>query len=99
MIEKLLKALLIFNDKEFPKTHDLIALATLIEQIYPEIKNRKTDLEFLSRYYVETRYPGDYPEFTVAECENALESARRIREFVYEKISKQQNVPRQAHQS
>lgn len=65
MIEKLLKAFLVFNDKEFLKTHDLIALASLIEIIAPDIANYKTELKTLGRYYVETRYPGDFPEFTL----------------------------------
>ena len=84
--EKSLKALLIFYGKEFPKIHDLIALASIIESIAPDIKNHRKDLEFLNRYYIETRYPGDYPEFTLEESQKSLESALRVKSFVLEKM-------------
>lgn len=86
MTEKLLKALLVFNNKEFLKTHDLIALASLIESIVPDIANYKTELKILGRYYIETRYPGDFPEFTQQETQEAYESANRIKEFILEKV-------------
>lgn len=84
--EKSLKALLIFYGKEFPKTHDLIALAGLLEHILPEIKDYKEDIEYLNRYYIETRYPDDYPEITLEECRKASESAACIKKFVLNKI-------------
>ena len=86
MAEKSLKALLVFYGKEFPKIHDLIALAGLLVPVAPEIKEHKSDLEFLGRYYVETRYPGEYPEFTSEECQRALEAALRVKEFVLARI-------------
>lgn len=39
-----------------------------------------------SNYYIETRYPGDYPEFTINECEDALKVAINVKEFVSHKI-------------
>lgn len=87
MAEKLLKALLVYYGKEFAKIHNLIALASMLEPSAPDIKNLKTDLEFLNRYYVETRYPGDYPEFTLQECSKALDAALHIKEFVLNKIT------------
>jgi len=88
MAEKSLKALLIFYNVEFPKIHDLIVLAMLFEPILPEIKEYKTELNFLNNYYIETRYPGDYPEFTLKEAQEAFEAAVKIKEFVLEKIAK-----------
>ena len=86
MTEKLLKAFLVFNDKEFVKTHDLIALASSIESIAPDIINHKTELKTLGRYYIETRYPGDFPEFTLQEAQEARESAIKIKEFILSKL-------------
>lgn len=86
MAEKALKALLVYRNKDFPKIHDLTVLAKLIEPIAPEIENHKEDIKLLGRYYVETRYPGDYPEFTFEECREAFEAATRIKEFVLDKI-------------
>lgn len=55
-IEKILKALVTKNTKQFPpKTHDLLKLAGL-----SKIDIDKTKKEFLLRlsfYYIETRYP------------------------------------------
>lgn len=85
MAEKCLKALLLFYGKEFPKIHDLIVLAALIEPIAPEIREYKQELELLNGYYIETRYPGDYPEFTWKEAEEAFKAAIKIKEFVLDK--------------
>ncbi len=86
MAEKYLKGLLVFYDKEFPKVHDLLELELLLLEIVPEIKNYENELDLLNSYYIETRYPGDYPEFTKNETEQAMTAAKRIKEFVLKKI-------------
>ena len=60
-IEKLLKALLQKNNIKFGKTHDLGGLIRLLD-IYPEIGKIKDDLEWLSIFSVEFRYPGEQAE-------------------------------------
>ncbi|TRZ77780.1 HEPN domain-containing protein [bacterium] len=84
--EKCLKALLAFHDKRIPKTHDLIVLASLIEPIVVEIKDFKTHLEFLGRYYIETRYPGGFPIITLKEAEKAQKLASEFKNFVIQKL-------------
>lgn len=86
MAEKLLKGMLVFYRKSFPKAHDLILLAGLLGALAPEIKEYKKDIGVLDRYYIETRYPGDYPEFTLKEAEQAYEAAMNIKKFVVGKI-------------
>lgn len=86
MAEKYLKGLLIYNNKNFPKTHDLIQLQTLLLDIIPDIKDCSKKLDLLTTYYFETRYPGDYPEFTWEEAEQAYEAATKIKQFVLSKI-------------
>jgi len=55
-VEKILKALVTKNTKQFPpKTHDLLKLAELSKIDIDEIK--KEFLSKLSFYYIETRYP------------------------------------------
>ena len=57
-VEKILKALVTKNTKQFPpKTHDLLKLAELSKIDIDEIK--KEFLSKLSFYYIETRYPQD----------------------------------------
>jgi HEPN domain-containing protein len=69
--EKYIKAFLTLRSVEFPKTHDLIQLLRLI----PRSISKKPDLSeaaFLSRFAVETRYPGNHEPFTVSEARKAL---------------------------
>ena len=84
--EKYLKGLLVFYKKPFPKVHDLMELETLLLDVEQGIKEVHNEIESLNQYYVETRYPGDFPDFTLYECENAYNAALRIKEFVLSKI-------------
>lgn len=84
--EKYLKGFLIFLNKEFPKVHDLLELESLIFLVNHEIKNHEKELDLLSTFYVETRYPGDYPEFTWQDAEQAYAAALNIKKFVLDKI-------------
>lgn len=84
--EKCLKALLVFHKKSFPKVHDLLELETLLLEPEPDIRFVHRDLALLNRYYIETRYPGDYPEFSPAEGHAAFEAALRVKKFVLEKV-------------
>ena len=86
MAEKYMKGLLTFIEKHFEKVHDLIQLETLLLENLPDIKSIHDDLTLLNRYYIETRYPGDYPEFTLTEARGAFESAQGIKEYVLAKI-------------
>ncbi len=86
MAEKFLKGILIFYKKEFPKIHDLLELETLLIDQTPEIEELHSSLKLFNRYYIETRYPGDYPEFTKKEAEIAFKAALEIKKFVLEKI-------------
>ena len=88
MAEKCLKAILVYNKKPFPKTHDLLKLESLIIEIYPDVINLEKEMDLLSTYYIETRYPGDYPEFTLEEARMAFEAAKRIKGFVMDIIGK-----------
>lgn len=86
MAEKYLKALLVFHERPFPKVHDLLDLSTRLLDIEMEVLQIQEDLVILNRYYIETRYPGDYPEFIWSDAEEALVSARQIKIFVLSKI-------------
>lgn len=87
MAEKYLKTLLISYQKEFPKIHDLKRIATLIEPFVPDIFELEEEFNILNKYYATARYPGDFPEgFSWYDAEEAFEAAKRIKEFVLEKI-------------
>jgi len=88
MAEKYLKGFLIFHRKDFLKIHDLLGLETQLIDIEPDIHKIHNDINLLNRYYIETRYPGEYPEFTYEEAIRAFEAAQRVKKFVTEKIRK-----------
>jgi len=86
MAEKQLKALLIFSDFDLVKIHDLINLGSMLFEKISSIEDISDELKLLNRYYIETRYVGDYPEFFWTDAEEAYEAAKKIKEFVLEKI-------------
>jgi HEPN domain-containing protein len=77
--EKYLKALLIYKEVDFPKTHDLVTLNTLCHQAGIIAGFDPQQLTELSRHAVQTRYPGNQP--TPGEAKDALRIASSIRRF------------------
>lgn len=77
--EKYLKAILVSQNVEFPKTHDLLILNTLCTTAGIFTGFTKEDLGRLSGYAVHTRYPGNQP--SLEEAKDSLEIAMNIRKF------------------
>ena len=77
--EKYLKGFLTSNHVDFPKTHDLKALLDLAEPLNFNLARSLQDAIVLTPYGVETRYPADMPEPTVAEAQEALRLAQSVR--------------------
>ncbi len=79
--EKYLKAFLIFRNTAFPRTHDLVVLLNLAEEV-GGLPLRVEQVQPLNRYSVEGRYPGDWEPIALEEASDALTMARRVREVV-----------------
>lgn len=79
--EKYLKAVLVFNQANFPKTHDLRLLLDMARQVSMLALDSR-DVLPLNRYAVEGRYPGDWEAITKEDAENAIRTARSVREAV-----------------
>lgn len=88
MAEKCLKALLVCHGTPFPKVHDLLVLETLLVDSVPSAHQIHECLNMLNGYYIEARYPGDYPEFTPEEARDAFAAAGKVKEFVLQMIHK-----------
>lgn len=86
--EKYFKAYLAFQEKNVRKIHDLGALLTFCREIDESFDELKSEADFLDRFYIETRYPGDIPSFSLDEAKKALEFAICIKKFVLQKIKK-----------
>lgn len=58
--EKYLKALLEELGLPVPRTHDLVALLAKLRTQHPTLRAFRRGVDFLTRFAVETRYPGDH---------------------------------------
>ncbi len=75
--EKSLKALLIWLDVRFLYKHQLDYLVELLPPDYQRLFE-EMDIEWLSDWVTEGRYPGDYPEATRDDAQKAINMAEKI---------------------
>ena len=75
--EKALKAVLIFLQIDFPRTHDLDALRNIVPDGW-QLKDAHPDLVSLTEWTVEARYPGHWAEPTDEEARVAVKQARAV---------------------
>lgn len=80
--EKYLKAYLTWRQVEFPKTHSIREILSLVKTANEELAANLLPATALTPYGVEVRYPGDIPEPTQRETEEALALARKVRDSV-----------------
>jgi HEPN domain-containing protein len=66
-VEKYLKAILQQENVAFTKTHDLSILLNSLLSAFPDLVVLSEDLEWLSAFAVEFRYPGEEAEQEVGE--------------------------------
>lgn len=86
MAEKYLKGFLVYCGEDFPKVHQLPFLRKICEKHNLKFKKIKEETEFLTVFYIATRYPGEFPSFSFKDAEKALRSARVIKELVLDEI-------------
>jgi HEPN domain-containing protein len=89
--EKSLKALCLYRNIAFPKTHSLVRLMDLLESAGLAIPSEIKEADVLTRYAVETRYPGFEEEVTDAEYQVALRLAMYVVEWAERVIERQGN--------
>jgi HEPN domain len=65
------------NRIDFPKTHDLNLLRRLLPDDSP-VKLAFSDFGSLIVFAVESRYPGDYPDASEDDANNAIDLAQRV---------------------
>jgi len=85
--EKALKALLLYLDIDFPKTHTIEVLLDLLKTKEIQIPENVDESFELSQYAVQTRYPGEWEPVTKAEAVGALERAALVLIWVKSQIS------------
>jgi HEPN domain-containing protein len=77
--EKYLKGFLAYHDLHTRKIHDLEVLIEDCEKIDKSFKRLNNDARFLNQFYVESRYPDDYVQFSQNDAKKAYEAAVRIK--------------------
>jgi HEPN domain-containing protein len=79
--EKYIKAFLVQEGIEFPYTHDLRMLLSLVPT-GDKLEIEATSVIHLNRYAIRTRYPGDLEPVERKEARAAVATARRVRKAV-----------------
>ena len=82
--EKYLKAFLTYHQVEFPKTHDIDELLDMIAPIDSKLSESLRDVIMLTNYGVDVRYPGDFPDVTSGDAQQAIQMAEKVRRLVLE---------------
>jgi len=82
--EKYLKAFLTYHQVEFPKTHDIDELLDLIAPTDSKLPESLRDVIVLTNYGVDVRYPGDFPNVTSSDAQQAIQMAEKVRRLVLE---------------
>ncbi len=77
--EKYLKALLVVKQNSFPKTHDLEILNDLCSQTGIDLNLNDDELDELTSYAVQIRYPAPDPTPDADQMKRALEIAKKVR--------------------
>lgn len=80
--EKFLKAVLIHNQIDFPKTHNIGELLDLIAHVNQPMADSLRDATALNPYGMDVRYPGDFPEVTLEDARKAVKLAEKVRNKV-----------------
>ena len=83
-VEKAIKAVLVVDQIEFPFTHDLAALHALLQRRLRAVAG--SDLASLSRYAVEARYPGPWPDTEPDDAQAAVIVARAVVDEIGERF-------------
>jgi HEPN domain-containing protein len=76
--EKSLKAVLVSRDVEFPYTHDIARLVTVVQDAGIAWRKDLDDAVDLTEYAIQYRYPGALRELTKADLDKAVEIATRL---------------------
>lgn len=75
-----------YHDLHIRKIHDLEVLIEDCKKIDLSFKAIQNNAKFLNQFYIESRYPDDYVEFSGKDAKEAYAAAKNVKEFVLEKI-------------
>ena len=79
--EKYLKGFLAHHALHVRKIHSLEVLASECIKVDSAFKELIKSARMLDQFYIESRYPDDYIEFSLAQARAGYEEARKIKEL------------------
>jgi HEPN domain-containing protein len=86
-VEKYIKAFLVVKGIDFPRTHDIEHLVSLLpENIWLRLSIEEQ--RRLTAYATVTRYPGDYEPIPLTEAQQIVKLTRRVRKEMRELLPK-----------
>jgi HEPN domain-containing protein len=92
--EKYLKAFIVAYDLEFRKIHDLLDLLKLCVAVEPSLGSIENYCAYLSRFYLDTRYPVHWPSsYSLKEAQQAREAANAIANAVTTSLKASGHAP------
>jgi HEPN domain-containing protein len=86
LVEKSLKALLVWHDRAFRKTHNLVEIGQQVVTIDSTLENLLRRAALLTEYAWKFRYPGEPGEPAAAEAQDALSLAREVHEAILSRL-------------
>jgi HEPN domain-containing protein len=87
--EKYLKAFIVARDLEFQKIPDLLVLLKLCSAVEPGFSEIHDDCKFLNRFYIDTRYPVNWPtNYTKGEALKAKNACAQVRKAIRDELAK-----------
>jgi len=81
-VEKALKSLLVLLGMTIPKTHDLGFLQRCLPNNLRSRLIEEIDLDDLSFWAVQSRYPGEDIDASLSDAETALVTARQVLQII-----------------
>jgi len=84
--EKFVKAFLVAHQVEFPKIHDLGRLLDLVASVDVGLVEDLAGAVQLTDYGVDVRYPGDLPQLTATDAEEAVDCADHVRKGIRRRL-------------
>lgn len=84
--EKYLKAYIIAHNLSFEKIHDLKRLVGICTGKDKDFEELAEFAEYLTPFYIETRYPGFIIDITKVDAKKALDATKQIAKFVKLKL-------------
>lgn len=84
--EKYLKGFLASRDLHVRKIHDLETLIEDCKSLDESFSELQEQAKLLNQFYIESRYPDDYVEFSIQDAKEGYEAAKSIKDFVLGKI-------------